>query len=73
MLSLWIVVHQSVALSYLEVDTILLSPVARNSLVGFLVIFKSKDILIVLELLVGLGCNAVLSFDRTGKKNGYNE
>ena len=57
---LGIVVHQAVALANLEVDAVLLRPVARHTVVGLLVTLQCKGILLVLELLVSLGSDTVL-------------
>ena len=70
---LGIVVHQAVALANLKVDAVLLSPVARHTVVGLLVALQCKDVLLILELLVGLGGDTVLCHGHTGPKQGYSQ
>ena len=73
MLGFGVVVHQTVALAYLEVDAVLFSPIARHAVVCLLIALKSKGILLVLELLVGLCRNTVLRHGHSCAKEGHCE
>ena len=61
MLSLRIVVHQTVAFSHLEIDAVFLRPITSNLVISFLIAFEGEGVLLVLKLLVSRGGNTILS------------
>ena len=73
MLGLGVVIHEAVAFTHLEIDAVFLGPIAGHTVVGFLITLKSEGVLPVLELLVGLGSDAVLRRGGTDEKNGNNQ